>query len=61
MRVIYAVLRVLSYDAALDQAKCWSLCARRFMPCAQKRLTKLDKLIPPSRMNERGRDLRYTD
>jgi hypothetical protein len=62
MRIIYPTL---SYDAALDQAKCSTLRARRDALCIKtfdkmrQPDSRLNHLIPPSRANEHNCDLRY--
>ena len=64
MRAIYPAL---SYDAALDQAKCRPLCARRDALCIKmfdkirQTNSSLNHLIPSTRVNEHGRNLRYTN
>ena len=62
MRIIYPTL---SYDAALDQAKCSTLRARRDGLCIKtfdkmrQPDSRLNHLIPPSRANEHNCNLRY--
>ncbi len=62
MRIIYPTL---SYDAALDQAKCSTLRARRDSLCIKtfdkmrQPDSRLNHLIPPSRANEHNCNLRY--
>ena len=62
MRIIYPTL---SYDAALDQAKCSTLRARRDALCIKtfdkmrQPDSRLNHLIPPSRANEHNCNLTY--
>ena len=64
MRIIYPEL---SYDAALDQAKCSSLSARRDLMCTRtfekirQPVSRLNHLIPPSRETEYNCNLRNGD
>ena len=56
---------IISYDAALDQAKCSTLRARRDALCIKtfdkmrQPDSRLNHLIPPSRANEHNCNLRY--
>ena len=62
MRIIYPNL---NYDAALIQAKCSPLSVRRDSICTKtfdklrQPGSRLEHLVPPSRDNEHGRNLRY--
>ena len=64
MRIIYPTL---NYDAALIQAKCSPLSVRRDAICTKtfdklrQPGSRLEHLVPPSRDNEHGRNLRYTE
>jgi hypothetical protein len=64
-RAMRIICPTLSYDVALDQAKCWSLCARRDALCAKtfdkirQPDSRLNHLIPSSRVNEHCCNLRY--